>query len=58
MNIKYGDIEYFTLLHFRDSISSKRYDKLDLVNLDKLRHEVHLKIEAIHEELKTRKPLR
>jgi hypothetical protein len=48
MDIKYGDIEYFTLLDLRDKLKYFQYDKLDLVNLDKLRIEVAIKIEAIH----------
>ena len=50
--IKFGDIEYFTLLDLRDNLQSRRYDKLDLFNLDKLRNEIELKIRRI--ELKAK----
>jgi hypothetical protein len=50
--IKYGDIEYFTLLDLRDKLKYFQYDKLDLFNLDRLRSEVEIKIEAIHLENK------
>ena len=48
--IKFGDIEYFTLLDLRDKLKYQQYHKLDLVNLDRLRSEVEIKIEAIHLE--------
>lgn len=54
MNIKYGDIEYFTLLDLRDKLKYFQYDKLDLINLDRLKSEVEIKIEAIHLEHKNR----
>lgn len=50
--IHYGDIEYFTLLDLRDKLKYFNYDKLDLVNLDRLRAEVERKIEVIHYEVK------
>lgn len=50
--IKFGDIEYFTLLDLRDKLKYYQYNKLDLVNLDKLRLEVDMKIDAIHLEHK------
>ena len=46
--IKYGDIEYFTLLDLRDKLKYDHYDRLDLTKLDVLRSEVEIKIEAIH----------
>jgi len=48
--IKYGDIEYFTLLDLQDNLQSRRYDKLDLSMLDKLRNEIDLKIRRIELE--------
>lgn len=50
MEIKFGDIEYFTLLDLNDKLKYYQYDKLDLVNLDRLRSEVERKIAAIHLE--------
>lgn len=47
--IQYGSIEYFELLSFNDKLKSRHLDKLDLVNLDKLRFEVQVRIEAINE---------
>lgn len=46
--IKFGDIEYFTLLDLRDKLKNYYYGRLDLTNLDKLKLEVEMKIEAIH----------
>ena len=54
--IKYGDIEYFTLLDLRDKLKYIQYDKLDLQNLVRLRSEVEIKIEAIHLESKRVEP--
>lgn len=48
MNIKYGDIEYFTLVDLQDKLKRFDYDKLDLQYLNNLRNEINLKIEAIH----------
>lgn len=49
MNIKFGDIKYFTLLNLRDKLLYYRdYKKLDLINLDKLIIEIELKIESIN----------
>lgn len=54
--IQYGSIEYFQLLSFHDKLKSYHLDKLDLLNLDRLRTEMALKIEAINEtENKRRK---
>jgi hypothetical protein len=56
--IKFGSIEYFRLLDFRDRLRNRGYDKLDLFNLDKLRNEIDIKIMRIeltakeHEESK------
>ncbi len=52
--IKYGSIEYFELLSFNDKLKSRHLDKLDLLNLDKLRYEVQIKIEAINEKEKNK----
>jgi hypothetical protein len=46
--IKYGSVEYFELLDLRDRLKAWKYDKLGLQNLDRLRNEVSIKIEAIH----------
>lgn len=53
-NIKYGDIEYFTLEGLRDKLRAWKYDKLDLEYLDKLRMEIDIKIRAIHNEYTNR----
>jgi hypothetical protein len=56
--IKFGDIEYFTLLELQSKLIYRGYDKLDLLTLDKLRNEVEMKIRAIHlkhEEEKAKK---
>lgn len=45
--VKYGSIEYFELLGFSNKLKNRHLDKLDLVNLDRLRDEVIMKIEAI-----------
>jgi predicted nucleotidyltransferase len=59
MDIKYGDIEYFTLVDLSDKLKNIHYNKLDLVNLDKLKLEIDMKIQKIHndrnEYLKNRK---
>ena len=49
MTIKYGDVEYFELLELRDRLKYFRYDRLDLLSLDRLRSELDIKIQAIHE---------
>ena len=48
--IKYGDIEYFSLLNLQDKLKAWSYTNLDLQYLDKLRMEIDIKIKAIHEE--------
>lgn len=48
MTIKFGDVEYFELLELRDRLKYFRYDRLDLISLDRLRSELEIKIEAIH----------
>jgi len=48
-NIKYGSIEYFSLLEFQDKIRSDRYDKFDLPSLNKLRLEVEIKIKQLQQ---------
>lgn len=50
--IKFGSIDYFELVAFRDRLKSWSLNKLDLNYLDKLRMEVDLKIEEIHLEAK------
>lgn len=56
--MKYGDIEYFTLLDLQDKLKYMQYDKLGLSNLDKLRTEIHIKVEGIHLEAKSKaKPI-
>lgn len=50
--IKYGSIEYFGLLTFQDKLRDRGLDKLDLVNLDKLRCEIDIKVKAIELEAK------
>jgi predicted nucleotidyltransferase len=54
MTIKYGSIEYFTLLDLEDKLKSWKYNKLDLLTLDTLRAEVEMKIKAINYENTTR----
>lgn len=53
--IKYGDIEYFALLELNDRLKDRMLNRLDLVNIDRLRNEVEIKIMAIHEAEKQRK---
>ena len=53
--IDYGTVEYFTLLDLSDRLKAWKYDKLDLLNLDKLRLEVEQKIAAIQLEAKEKK---
>jgi len=48
--IKFGDINYFTLINLQDKLKYVAYDKLDLNYLDKLRMEVDIKVEQIHLE--------
>jgi len=50
MKIKYGDVEYFELVELRERLSYFRYDRLDLISLDRLRSELDFKIAAINEE--------
>lgn len=50
MDIKFGSIEYFELLHLRDKLRSRHLDKLDLLSLDRLRTEVAFKIDAINKK--------
>lgn len=52
--IKFGSIEYFELLSFRDKLKSRHLDKLDLLSLDRLRNEVAVKIKVINQIEKTR----
>lgn len=53
--IKFGDIEYFTLLEFQRKLMYVGYDKLDLACLDKLRNEIAIKIERINLDDKERR---
>ena len=53
-DIKFGDIEYLTLLRLQDQLACRSFNKLDLLCLDKLKTEIHIKIEAIHLEHKER----
>jgi hypothetical protein len=46
-NIKYGSVEHMTLLGFRDILFANKYNKLDLISLDRLKTEVVLKLQAI-----------
>ena len=46
--IKFGDIEYFALLELNDRLKDRMLNRLDLVNVDRLRNEVELKIMAIN----------
>jgi len=48
MEIKYGSIEYFMMLDFRDRLKYRNLDKLDLEYLDRLRGEIDSKIEVIN----------
>lgn len=50
--IKYGDIEYFALLELNDRLKDRMLNRLDLVNVDRLRNEVELKIMAINKAYK------
>lgn len=51
--IKFGSIEYFTLLDLQSKLKYRAYDKLDLEQLNRLRYEVEVKIKSI--ELEARK---
>ncbi len=48
--IKYGSIQYFELLDLQSRLKSRALDKLGLESLDRLRNEVHIKIEQINYE--------
>jgi hypothetical protein len=48
MEIKYGSIEYFMMLDFRDRLTYRNLDKLDLEYLDRLRGEIDSKIAVIN----------
>lgn len=50
MKIKFGSVEYFELLSLQDKLRGWRYDKLDLEYLDKLRHEVNIRVKAAQME--------
>lgn len=47
--IKFGDIEHFTLLDLQDFLNKRSLNKLGLEKLDALRYEVSVKAEAIME---------
>ncbi len=48
--IKFGDIEYFTLLELERKLKARDLDRLGLVCVDKLRMEVYIKIQQINLE--------
>lgn len=48
MDIKFGDIKYFTLLRLQDQLKSRDFERLGLSSYEKLRFEVDMKIEQIH----------
>lgn len=53
--IKYGDIEYFALLELNDRLKDRMLNRLDLVNVDRLRNEIEMKILEINNKYKTEK---
>jgi hypothetical protein len=53
--IKFGDIAYFELLRFRDRLKNRELDRMDLVNLDRLRNEVQMKIDVIDNQERERR---
>lgn len=55
MEIKVGDIKYFTLLRLNQQLSSRDFAKLDLKFFDSLQAEVGIKILQIENEAKNRK---
>lgn len=48
MEIKFGDIRYFTLLRLQSTLKSVDFNRLGLLSYDKLRLEVDMKVEEIH----------
>lgn len=60
MNIKYGSIEYFTLLDLQDKLKYWDYKRLGLLTLDTLITEVDMKRKAIElahtEEISKKSP--
>ena len=48
MEIKYGDIKYFTLLRLSDKLKNIDFNMLGLMSYDKLRNEVDMRIEQIN----------
>jgi hypothetical protein len=50
IKIKFGDIEYFELLSFRDSLKGWRLSKIGLDNLQPLKQEVDDWIKEINDE--------
>lgn len=54
MTIHYGSIEYFGLLKLRDSLKSRQYQKFDLPSFEKLKYEIEMMVEVIHEREKQR----
>ena len=56
MVIQFGSIEYFELLNFRDKLMNRHLDRLDLLQLDRLRNEVEIKVLSIHEKHKQDHP--
>ncbi len=43
-------MEYFTLLKLQSELRFFDFDKLDLINLDRLRDEIDIKIESINRQ--------
>lgn len=46
-NIKFGSTEYFELIALQDQLKSRSFDKLGLINLERLRFEVDMGIKKI-----------
>ncbi len=45
-----ASINFFTLLRLQRELRAWDYDKLDLINLDRLRDEIAIKIESINRQ--------
>lgn len=48
MEIKFGDIKYFTLLSLQDQLRRFDFNRLPLNTFDKLKLEVDMAVEKIH----------
>ncbi len=46
--IKFASMEYFTLLKLQSELRAFDFDRLDLINLDRLRDEIDIKVESIN----------